>query len=446
VWSHQGLLHTSGPGAQAADLPLGQEATFHSRPTMTPSGRAHWVAGVNDDMPVGTATRFRVLYTSSDGSAANAQVLLRGDGIVGAETIDRQGIDFDYSVSDDGTHLCLVLDLVAPTTSDGAVYADGVLVAREGLTAGADNWANFDNVGINDLGNYLFSGDTDGVTTTDEFIAYNGSIAIREGDVIDGVTLGSSVNALSINNLNQAIFIWTVTGGEALFFASDASNLSGAVLLLRTADEIDEDGDGVGDWTVTDFNASGVIGPGLDLGENGLVYVELDVDDGLGDIEAIVAVSTRQGGSPSFCDASDGALSACLCGAGDDDTGCENAGATGGVRLDILAQTTAPNGVTLRGTGFPAAAAPTALVIRSNALDAFSPVVFGDGLRCVNTVPLVRLGASTASGGSSTHSFGHGAGPGAGTFYYQLWYRSTPSTFCDPFAAFNLSNGRELSW
>jgi hypothetical protein len=31
-------------------------------------------------------------------------------------------------------------------------------------------------------------------------------------------------------------------------------------------------------------------------------------------------------------------------------------------------------------------------------------------------------------------------------FYYQLWYRSTPSTFCDPFAAYNLPTAREDPW
>jgi len=44
------------------------------------------------------------------------------------------------------------------------------------------------------------------------------------------------------------------------------------------------------------------------------------------------------------------------------------------------------------------------------------------------------------------HTHGHGAGAGSGTFYYQLWFRNTPIMFCDPVAAFNLSNGRALSW
>jgi len=90
--------------------------------------------------------------------------------------------------------------------------------------------------------------------------------------------------------------------------------------------------------------------------------------------------------------------------------------------------------------------APTAIVIRSDALDPAAPVAFGDGLRCVAASPLVRLAATTAAGGASTHTFGHGAVAGSGTFYYQLWFRNTPIMFCDPTAAFNLSSGRTLTW
>jgi hypothetical protein len=70
--------------------------------------------------------------------------------------------------------------------------------------------------------------------------------------------------------------------------------------------------------------------------------------------------------------------------------------------------------------------------------------VFGDGLRCV-AAPLVRLAATTAAGGVATHVVGHGGAAGAGTFYYQAWFRNQPAMFCTP-DAFNLSNGRTLGW
>jgi hypothetical protein len=155
---------------------------------------------------------------------------------------------------------------------------------------------------------------------------------------------------------------------------------------------------------------------------------------------------TATGAGTSFCDASDGALASCPCGnAGTPDSGCDNAQSTGGVKINVAAQTTSPNGATLTGTGFSTMGSPTSIVIRSNSLDPSSPIVFGDGLRCVNSTPLVRLAATVAVSGTATHAFGHGAGAGPGTFYYQLWYRNTPTAFCTP-AGFNLSNGEQLSW
>jgi hypothetical protein len=149
---------------------------------------------------------------------------------------------------------------------------------------------------------------------------------------------------------------------------------------------------------------------------------------------------------PSFCDASDGALSGCPCAnPGFPDTGCDNPAGTGGVKLIVIAQQTSPtNRATVQGIGYPATATPSSVVIRAPALDPGSPVVFGDGLRCIG-VPLVRLGASIASGGVSTHSFGHGMSAPPGPNFYQLWYRSQPPMFCTP-DAFNLSNGRVITW
>jgi hypothetical protein len=148
----------------------------------------------------------------------------------------------------------------------------------------------------------------------------------------------------------------------------------------------------------------------------------------------------------TFCDAGDGSLASCPCGnTGDPDTGCDLQQGTGGVQIGVARQQTTPqNRATFIGNGFPSATSPTALVIRSTGLDAATPVVFGDGLRCVS-VPIVRLGATFASGGLSEHTLGHGAAVGSGTFYYQVWLRNTPAGFCTP-DAFNLSNGTTLTW
>jgi hypothetical protein len=175
-----------------------------------------------------------------------------------------------------------------------------------------------------------------------------------------------------------------------------------------------------------------------------------DVDLGLFKSGGAYVVTGAQGPAPvggpslAFCTDSDGAAASCPCGnAGAPGHGCDVAQATGGVQLDVAAQQTTPaNRATLVGQGFPPSATPTAIVLRGTGLDSAGPVAFGDGLRCVST-PLVRLAATFATGGASTHVFGHGAGPG--TFTYQVWFRNQPAMYCTP-EAFNLSSGRTLGW
>ncbi|NJL30014.1 MAG: hypothetical protein HC897_20035 [Thermoanaerobaculia bacterium] len=285
VWTQNGALAIDSDPAPG--FPGGTITTFHSRPTMIPSGQAFWISGFNASG--GTSTEGRMLYTSTDGTPATISVVLRSDDMIGGLAIDRpSGVDFDYQISDNGAHHIQVLQMdTGSTTDDDHVYVDGAFVARETSPTGqGDGWDNFDSVSINNSGDYLFSGDTDGATTSDEFIAYNATIALREGATIGGVTLtnGSTVQALSLDNLGQAVHSWLVSGGaETLFFAPDASDLLGtSIPLLQVGDTVDVDGDGTGDATVTDLNASGVIGPGLSLAEDQRVYVEVDLDFGAG--------------------------------------------------------------------------------------------------------------------------------------------------------------------
>jgi hypothetical protein len=125
--------------------------------------------------------------------------------------------------------------------------------------------------------------------------------------------------------------------------------------------------------------------------------------------------------------------------------GCDNAQATGGVELDVSPFSPDGSGggtATLVGSGFPPATTPTVVAIRSPN-EAVPPVPFGDGLLCIGTAGLARVGSTLASGGASSIALNHGAG--AGDFFYQLWYRNNPATFCQP-EAYNLSNGYRLVW
>lgn len=302
VWGQNGLI-LSEPNA-APDLP-GFNSTFNSRPQMIDDGTGFWVGGVNDGMG-GTSTASRHLFRSNPNGTLD-RVMGAGDviGNTGGLTINAtNGIDFDYHVSGNGSNMINALVAATSSSSDGMIAVNGSMVAQEGSATGqGDNWANFDNVSINNVGNYLFSGDTDGATSSDEFIAYNGSIALREGMSLDGLTLGGSVNALSLNNNNESVFIWsTVESTETLFYADDSGDFASAIALLSVGDLFDENNDGIADWVIDDFNASGVIGPGLDFAENGLVFAEVDLSslDGSTTFEAIISIAVPAPGALSL--------------------------------------------------------------------------------------------------------------------------------------------------
>ncbi|MEZ4645932.1 MAG: hypothetical protein R3E31_24970 [Chloroflexota bacterium] len=294
VWTQNGLLLADN--TQAPGFPTGTINTFNSRPTMIPNGTAHWVSGFNETG--GTSSEGRMLYSSPGALTSTTSIVLRSDDVIDGLAIDRpSGVGFDYNISGDGSqHIHDLLMDTGGTTDDDAVYLNGSLVARESFPngSGIDNWDNFDSMSINNAGMYAFSGDTDGATTSDEFIAVNGVIAIREGDTIGGVTLAStaSVGAVSINNLGHVAHIWSFSGGEALFFACDATDIAlGSTLMLAVGDEVDVDGNGSADATVTDFNATNTAGPGLLLAEDGQIFVEVDLNYGASDLEAVIAVA-----------------------------------------------------------------------------------------------------------------------------------------------------------
>lgn len=267
-------------------------STFNSRPTMGADGTAYWVGGYTSTL--GGSTQGRMLLRATDPSDPNSMTAIYKTGQdVGGWAIGTSGVGFDYKFSNDGAHhiVSLVLE-TGSTTHDDFIVVNGSIVAREASPNGTgDNWDNFDDVAINNLGNYIFSGDTDGATSSDEFIAYNGNIALREGDSVDGRILGGAVDALSINDNNQAAFIWDSDIGETLFFG-DAGSLALSIALLSTGDTVDLNNDGNADYTVIDFNAAaGVVGPGLDLAEDGWVYVEVDLQDFAGaDFEAVIGL------------------------------------------------------------------------------------------------------------------------------------------------------------
>ncbi len=302
VYTSNGVLLVDGDAAPGFP---GFFSTFNSRPRMTANGTAVWVGGYGNT--VGGATTTRVFYKNATPSNPAATVpIFAGGHIVSGEAITAQGINFAYDVSDSAAHSINIVNLGAATATDLTVLVDGATIAaREGSAAGDGSlWQNFNNVGVNESGQYIFSGDTNASTSVDGFVAGPSGILLAEGGTIAGKTYTGVIDAVSINNAGNVAFI-ADTGGssEALIYAP-LNNFGAAVVLLETGASIDVNGDNTADYVVTDFNASPTIAPGLDIPEDGSVYVNVDISDigGAALGEAII----RVGGTPGpSCDAID---------------------------------------------------------------------------------------------------------------------------------------------
>ncbi len=297
VYTHNGKLLADGDAHPA--LP-GLFSTFNSRPTMLPDGTAYWIGGYTDTS--GGSTQGRAFLKCTDTSDPNTitKILQTGDLIDGL-AIGTTGLGFAYDVSDSGNNYIIASLVGGSTATDDRVLVNGVTVAQAGSPTGAgDNWgptSSFADMSINNSGNYIHSGDTDSATSADEVMVYNGSIVLREGDTLGGLTLGGAVNGASLNNFNRFVAIWSTTSptGEALFYGR-ACNASAAQLVLAVGMQVDYDGDRIPDATIMDFEASGTISPGLSLSDHNYVYAEVELRDtgATTNYEAIIRIPLPQ--------------------------------------------------------------------------------------------------------------------------------------------------------
>ncbi|MEM9461752.1 MAG: DUF4215 domain-containing protein [Myxococcota bacterium] len=293
LYTHLGVMTVAGQAVP--DSPPGTLSVFHLRPMMAANGAVWWLAGV-DDTGAGV-TQGRVLLRSPNARVEDSEVILRSGDMVAGQILDSPlGLDNDFQISHNEQHLVVVLDLATGNpANDGAVYVDGALVAQEDDPNGdGDDWDSFDLVAIDNAGHYAFSGDTNGSTSTDEFVAYDGVIVAREGDLLDGVTLGTaaSVRFLSLDDRGRMVHAWRHSGDvETMFLSCDPAQASTSTqAVLSTGDELDLDGDGSGDGIfVIDFQPTTGT-PGRALGNDGTAYLEVEIDIGGMIEEAIIQV------------------------------------------------------------------------------------------------------------------------------------------------------------
>ncbi|MBL8858901.1 MAG: exo-alpha-sialidase [Planctomycetes bacterium] len=188
----------------------------------------------------------------------------------------------------------------------------------------------------------------------------------------------------------------------------------------------------------------GDVSPGI---TTNVIFSAADVcgnsDFALGAVRVVVPF----GAGVRYCFGNGGGT-ACPCGnVGLPNHGCNTSEGTGGVAL--TAQNFAPNGggggtVNILATNFPPAAmVPGQLFSGTATVAGGAGVVFGDGLLCVGGT-ITRLGVAFSQNGATLFPVVHAGG--AGARHYQLWFRNNPLAFCDPAAAYNMSNAVTLIW
>jgi hypothetical protein len=305
LWTHRGLLLRRDDVAPG--LP-GQFVTFSSRPGMLPDGSVVVISGFA--AAAGGATLGRVLYRSAPNAGLPIQPILKSGDLVEGVTIGAIGISFNYQMSDNGQHLIVPLLLdTGSTATDGALWVNGQVLAREGSPVGAsmpgENWEGFAGVAINNAGNWLLAGDSNGPTTRDAFLAYRGTVQVREGDLVNGEPLSApaAMRAASIDNRGRAVYVWNTAGNaRKAFFAADASNLADARVLLKTGSTVDLNGDCRSDGTVIDIFHTYTSTFGVSLAEDESVYFHISFDSGGTLRQGLVRLPL----DPVYCDGFEG--------------------------------------------------------------------------------------------------------------------------------------------
>ena len=298
IYTDLGPFAFTGQTPSAMGIPDGAVFTFLSTPMMTDAGEIFFRAGLDLDGDGGTD--IRSFQRSPDGLEASSELLFLSGDLIDMEPLDDSaaGIDADFAVSRNGMHRIHVLNLEGDTDVDGLVWVDGTVVARElDPTGDGDDWQNFELVAINNNGNYLFTGDTNGATASDDFIAYNGAIAVREGDTLDGIQIapGASPRFAAVSNLDQAVHTWGYNGPagfrETVFFECDANDFGNQTIEVFTSveTELDVDGDGSGDYTIADITLTGPVAMRA-MGDTPFIYMPVELDDGVTATEAMIEV------------------------------------------------------------------------------------------------------------------------------------------------------------
>ena len=245
LWTADGVF--AQDGVVAPGLPGGGAGAYLGQPWLDAGGGLRWMYYV---------TGGRYLMRSASGLPADAEVVLANGSPVGGWVVDdASDALLRYAASKDGEHVIALIEVDdgAPIASDW-LWVDGQLVAGQFEPIGdGSQWFSFDDLAVDDDGRWAVGARATGSTSG---VYVDGSPLVLEGDTIGDITIGgdAEVGGVDFGGPGQLAHTWTDVPGELVLATCDVDDPAGStVVVLHTGDEIDIDGDQVGDLTVDDI-------------------------------------------------------------------------------------------------------------------------------------------------------------------------------------------------
>jgi hypothetical protein len=312
LWSSAGYVIANRDPAPGIS---GKFIKFASGPRMSADGLFTFIAGFSNT-PGGTTTD-RAVYRGRIGVPGLTLLYKTGD------TIDGQLIrfatptlSFRYDTSSDGLRIIHISGVGA---GSGATWVlkDGTWIAQPatqlpGSIYENEAWHTFNGVGVNNAGDWIIFGVSSNFDdpASNDFLAFNGVDTLHENQTVDGLTLATpaGVRAAAINNLGVIAMIWqygsSVAPTPKALVVGEGGLLDQSIVVVASGDLLDGDGDGSPDWRVVDLPESSVVGPGLDLADDGRVTTTCTLEP--------LAGGARFAATVRFCFAACSSCPACV--------------------------------------------------------------------------------------------------------------------------------------
>ena len=302
------VLSEVQPLAGIPGAPAGSFSSFNSRPTTTAGGEAWWVGGYT--FTAGGSTAARALFRQ--GIGGDIEIVYQQGDILGGVSDPATDVSFLFKISNNGTNWINGVSL--GSASDRGLFLNGQILTigatpiRSGSVIpasagglGGETFAAFDDFGVNEAGDWIFTGNT----SNREIIMLNGVIIASEGDEVtlpDG-SLGfydSTIDVVDINEDGDWAVIWDATDGVA---GGEAVIVNGEVAAI-VGQSVDIDGDGVPDGNATLSDITGLDSLAISERDGGFitVYFTAQVDTAgtssiADDTEHFYSVEIAVGGS-----------------------------------------------------------------------------------------------------------------------------------------------------